>query len=148
MPFAISLSDLRNQIAARLPGDARLPTLSTIRYNFWPPNPSQKSALNYTGRFKVKLAVQQKLFHASHDDKRYGAHQFSLLKEMAVKWRDHSRMICLDDKAIVHQLGNQIIQFPQVCLLITDLLHYMELHFLHWTTTSMFVELCPLFCSM
>lgn len=101
MPFAISLSDLRNQIAARLPGDARLPTLSTIRYNFWPPNPSQKSALNYTGRFKVKFAVQQRLLHASHEDKRYAAYQFSLLKEMAVKWRDHSRMICLDDKAIV-----------------------------------------------
>jgi succinate dehydrogenase flavin-adding protein (antitoxin of CptAB toxin-antitoxin module) len=40
MPFAISLSDLRNHITARLPGDDRLPTLSTIRYNFWPPNPS------------------------------------------------------------------------------------------------------------
>lgn len=49
----------------------------------------------------MKYAVQQRLLHASHEDKRFAAYQFSLLKSMAIKWRDHSRIICLDDKAII-----------------------------------------------
>ena len=54
MPFAISLSYLRNQIAARLPANGKLPTLSTIHYNLRPSNPSQTGALNYSGRFDVR----------------------------------------------------------------------------------------------
>jgi hypothetical protein len=55
----------------------------------------------YTGRFKVKYAVQQRLTTASHPDSEYAFYQFQMLKKMAVKLREDSVMVCLDDKAII-----------------------------------------------
>lgn len=43
-------------------------------------------------------AIQQRLLWRG--DKRFAALQFVLLNEMAIKWKDYSRFISLDDKAI------------------------------------------------
>ena len=101
MPFAISVEDLRNQIIERLPEGTPAPSTSWIRLNFHPRNPYSKSAANYTGRFNVKFAVQQRLLRVQHEDSSFGRHQFQLLKSFCVKWRDHCEVQSLDDKAII-----------------------------------------------
>lgn len=101
LPFAISIDDLREQVKARLPPDAPTPSNSWIRLNFMPSNPMAKTAENYTGRFNVKFAVQQRLLRAQHEDAQFALHQFYMLKDMAVKYREFAYMQCLDDKAIV-----------------------------------------------
>ncbi|XP_060585359.1 uncharacterized protein LOC132741240 isoform X2 [Ruditapes philippinarum] len=101
MPFAISITDLRDQILERLPSGSAAPSPSWIRLNFLPSNPYVKSALNYTGRYNVKYAVQQRLLRAQHVDSPYAYYQYDLLKHFAVKWRSVTLMQCLDDKAII-----------------------------------------------
>ncbi|XP_065929132.1 uncharacterized protein [Magallana gigas] len=101
MPFAMSVEDLRNQIIKRLPEGTPAPSTSWIRLNFCPSNPMHNSAQNYTGKFNVKFAVQQRLLRVQHADLPYGKHQFYLLKDFACKWRDHVVLQSLDDKAIV-----------------------------------------------
>lgn len=59
------------------------------------------SAQNYTGKFNVKFAVQQRLLRVQHADLSYGKHQFYLLKDFACKWKDHVVLLSLDVKAIV-----------------------------------------------
>lgn len=101
MPFAISVRDLREQILSRLPPDSAAPTTSWIRLNFFPANGFINSAAQYTGKFKVKHAVQQRLLRVHHEDADFAYYQYLLLKTFAVKWRDHCLMQCMDDKAIV-----------------------------------------------
>lgn len=55
----------------------------------------------YTGRFKVKFSIQQRLVRGQHADAHFASHQFKLMKEMAVHLKEHSVMICVDDKAVV-----------------------------------------------
>ncbi len=45
--------------------------------------------------------MQQRLTRASHPDSDYAFYQFQMLKKMAVKLREDSVMVCLDDKAII-----------------------------------------------
>lgn len=59
------------------------------------------SAQNFTGKFNIKFAFQQRLLRVQHADLPYGKHQFYLLKDFACKWRDHVVLQSLDDKAIV-----------------------------------------------
>ena len=40
--------------------DNQLPSLSWFRFQFWPKNPYTYSALNYTGRLKLKYMMQQR----------------------------------------------------------------------------------------
>ena len=105
LPFAISVEDLRNQILERLPPGSDAPSVSWIRLNFFPSNPYNKSAINYTGRFRVKYAVQQRLLRVQHEDAGFGRHQFKILKCFASKVRDYAPFQSLVDKAIV-PLGN------------------------------------------
>lgn len=101
LPQFISVSDLREQVLSRLPPGAHAPGISWIRLNFQPTNPTDRVATNYTGRFAVKYAVQQRLLRSQHDDAGFCAHLFRLLKNFAVRYRESTCMICLDDKAIV-----------------------------------------------
>lgn len=101
MPFAISVRDLREQILKRMPPDAIAPSESWLRLNFYPSNPYIESAAKYTGKFKVKYCVQQRLLRVQHEDSDFAFYQYGLLKSMAVKWKDQALMQCLDDKAII-----------------------------------------------
>lgn len=101
MPLAISCQDLIEIIAARLPAGSNLPTRSWLCLNFWPSNAFVRSAVCYTGRFKVKYAVQQRLTRAKHPDSSYAFNLFSMMKELAVKLGKDCALICLDDKSIV-----------------------------------------------
>ncbi|KAK6189772.1 hypothetical protein SNE40_001768 [Patella caerulea] len=101
LPVAISMEDLREQVANTLPPECPVPSVSWLRMNFWPTDPHTQSASHYTGRFKVKYAVQQRLIRATHPDSGFAFYQFQMMKKLAVKLRDDAVMICLDDKAIV-----------------------------------------------
>ena len=57
--------------------------------------------MSYTGKFKVKMSVQQRLLHKTYIDSSWAYAQFSLLKVMAVRYGENTRMICLEDKAVV-----------------------------------------------
>ena len=51
---AISVRDLREQVAARCPPSTDIPCRSWISLQFWPKNAHAKSRVHYTGRFSVK----------------------------------------------------------------------------------------------
>lgn len=101
MPFAMSVEDLRDIIKERLPNDSKVPSVSWLKLNFCPSNPYKNSAKNYTGRFKVKFKVQQRLLRAQHEDSEFGRNQFSHLKEFSCKYKSVSLLQSVDDKAIV-----------------------------------------------
>ncbi|WAR27915.1 hypothetical protein MAR_013619 [Mya arenaria] len=101
MPFAMSVEDLQTEIANRLPQGSKIPSVSWMKLNFYPRNPYKNSAINYTGKFKVKFKVQQRLLRATHEDSDFARNQFGLLKNFACKFRDLTSFQCLDDKAIV-----------------------------------------------
>ncbi|XP_053405192.1 uncharacterized protein LOC123536040 [Mercenaria mercenaria] len=101
LPLAISVEDLRTFVLKRLPADTPAPSASWIRLNFMPSSQFRASAQHYTGKFDVKYAVQQRLLRAQHEDAPYALHLWYMLKDMVVKYRDFSRLQCLDDKAII-----------------------------------------------
>lgn len=101
LPFAISVQDLINLIKARLPEGSAIPSASLVRLQFWPANPYTNAAVKYTGRFHVKYAVQQRLLRVQHEDAHYCAVQFQLLKQFAVKYREHVTFVSEDDKAVI-----------------------------------------------
>ena len=101
LPFAISVADLREKVLSRLPDGTPAPSVSWICLQFYPSNPYTRSALNYSGRFKVRYKVQQRLLRAQHTDSGYGLCLFRYLKTMAVRWRDYAVLQCLDDKALI-----------------------------------------------
>ena len=68
---AISVRDLVQQVRDRCPEGTPIPSNEWVRIQFWPS--SAKSSLCHTGRFKVKLMVQQRQWRHSHIDCHYAA---------------------------------------------------------------------------
>ena len=101
LPFAISVEDLRQTIADRLPSGTPIPSNEWIRLQFWPTNPTSRRAMQHTGRFNVKFAIQSRQIRGSHEDCHFAQYQLLLLKQFAVQWRDYAGFFWLDDKAIV-----------------------------------------------
>ena len=98
MAKAISVRDLINQVSKRCPPVAPIPSESWVRLNFAPKKTHAKVAQHYHGRLKVKHAVQKRLFRKNHPDEHYCAALFRYQRELAVKYRDLSTFICIDDK--------------------------------------------------
>lgn len=106
LPIAISVRDLRERIEERLvkrfPGDSKpIPSAEWIRLQFWPRNPYANSALRYTGRFKVKYAIQARQMRKTHPDARYVAVLLQYIKFFAVSLQEQILVFSVDDKAIV-----------------------------------------------
>jgi hypothetical protein len=101
LPVAMSVEDLRQTIKERLLEDAAIPSNEWLRLQFWPKNVTSLRAIHHTGRFDIKFAVQQRLARAYHPDAKFAAHQLKLLKEFAVKWRNDTNILFLDDKAVI-----------------------------------------------
>ena len=95
---AISIRDFRDQVAARLPEGALIPSEEWLRLQFWPKSPGTKVGLQHTGRLQVKYMVQQRQFRKSHPDEHYAATILRYFHEFALQYRDVSVMACLDDK--------------------------------------------------
>ena len=63
---ALSAQDLLTEVAKRCPEGTPIPSEAWLRYQFWPKDPSKKSASQYTGRLRVKHMVQARQFRKFH----------------------------------------------------------------------------------
>ncbi|GBC46844.1 hypothetical protein GLOIN_2v1782174 [Rhizophagus irregularis DAOM 181602=DAOM 197198] len=90
---AISVKDLRIQVAAICPDDTPIPHKQWIHLQFWPKNPQNNTSLQYTGRLQVKFMVQIRQLRIEHEDA-----LFRYLKELAVILSGFSWLVFLDDK--------------------------------------------------
>ena len=51
---SISLSDLLSEVSKKVEPGIPIPSVQWLRLQFWPKSPTAKTALQYTGRLKVK----------------------------------------------------------------------------------------------
>ena len=101
---AFSVRDLQDQVLQKNPG-LEAPSFEWIRAQFWPKNPFRKSAANHTGKLRIKFMVQSRQLHADHPDSHYCAAIFKYLKEFAIIFREHTTLVCLDDKHNIIKVG-------------------------------------------
>ena len=95
---ALSVRDLFERVSRRIPDGAPVPSQEWLRLQFWPKTKHAKASLHYTGRLKVKFMIQQRQFRKQHPDQHYAAALFRYQREFALKFRDHTAFVCLDDK--------------------------------------------------
>ena len=95
---AISVPDLISQVSRQCPEGTPIPSASWVCLQFWPKNHHWHSSCHYTSKLNVKYMVQTRQLRKSHEDSHYAAALFRYQQEMAVKFRQHSAFICLDDK--------------------------------------------------
>ena len=65
---------------------------------FWPKNPTNKTALQFTGKLDVKFMVQARQLRKWHIDAHYCACLFRYLKSFSIKYRSNCQLIFMDDK--------------------------------------------------
>ena len=73
---------------ARLPEGTKAPSVSWIKLNFSPSNRYNTAANNYTGKFNIRFALQQRLVRVQHPDAHFcsdlfGSDLFGYVKEFA-----------------------------------------------------------------
>ncbi len=95
---AISVNDLLQQVSQRCPPNTPFPSKQWLRLQFWPKNPTAKTALQFTGKLDVKFMVQARQLRKWHEDAHYCAALFRYLKEFSIKFRSYCQLIFMDDK--------------------------------------------------
>ena len=95
---AISVNDLLHQIERECPSGTLIPSAQWLRLQFWPKNPARLSSLQFTGRLPLKFMIQTRQLRANHPDAHYASALFRYEKEFAVKFREITNLIFLDDK--------------------------------------------------
>ncbi|XP_070563443.1 uncharacterized protein [Ptychodera flava] len=95
---AMSVPDLLQKVTRRLPSEVPIPSEKWLYLQFMPKNPFLRSAIQYTGKFPLKFKVQSRQFNMTHQDAHYASAIFKYLKEFCVKFRDHTVLLCVDDK--------------------------------------------------
>ena len=106
MPIVISIRELCENIIERLQVKHDEETFSTIlipseewiRLQFWPKNTYAKTAMQYSGRFRISYKVQSRLLRKSHPDAHYCAALFRYTRLFAIKFRDFTCFISANDK--------------------------------------------------
>ena len=78
MHMAVSMSApvLLREITKICPPDTPIPSVKWLSLQFWPKDPTKRSAMQYTGRFRVKYMIQSRQFRASHPDCHYASALF------------------------------------------------------------------------
>lgn len=95
---AISVRDFTDQVATQCLEGTPVPSLEWSRLQFWPKSKQSRTSTHYTGRLNVKLMVQRRQWRKHHDEAHYAAAIYHYEREFAVKFRDFSCFVCLDDK--------------------------------------------------
>ena len=95
---AISVRDLLEQVRKRCPEGTLCQSKQWLRLQFWPKNPTSKTALQYTGKLDVKFMIQSRQLRVQHDDSHYCAALFRYAKEFATEYREHCTLLFMDDK--------------------------------------------------
>lgn len=98
MAKAISTRDLISQVSAKCPQGTPIPSANWVNLNFSPKNPRAKSSKHYSGLLEAKRMVQKQLVRKSHPDEHYCAALFRYQREFALKYRELTHFICVDDK--------------------------------------------------
>jgi hypothetical protein len=106
MPVAISIRELRETILELLQNNHHIedfsiisiPSEEWIRLQFWPKNIYAKTAIQYSGRFRISYKVQSRLLQKSHPDAHYCAALFRYIRLFAIKFRKFTCFISADDK--------------------------------------------------
>ena len=87
--------DLLTEVAKKCPEGTPVPSEA---YQFWPKNPSKRSASQYTGRLKVKHMVQARQLRKFHEDAHYASAIYRFLRSFAVRYASFCTFASLDDK--------------------------------------------------
>ncbi|XP_019855518.1 PREDICTED: uncharacterized protein LOC109584280 [Amphimedon queenslandica] len=98
MAKAISIRDLKQQVAKLCPEGTPIPSDSWVRYNFLPRNVHTHAARHYRGRLEAKHMIQRRQFRKSHIDAHYCSALFRYMREYAITLRDIAQFVCIDDK--------------------------------------------------
>ena len=94
---AMSASDLHRIVSERLPPDAKKPSVKWLLLQFAPKDPTCVRAMQHTGALDVRFAVQSRQWRFSHQDDHYAAASFKYLRHLAIRFRNHTTMVCVDD---------------------------------------------------
>ena len=98
LALALSVNDLLSEVSKVVGPNVLVPSAQWLRLQFWSKIPTAKTALQYTGRLKVKYMVQKRQLRKSHEDVHYASALFRYQKEMAIKYRNNATYVSLDDK--------------------------------------------------
>lgn len=98
---ALSVPDLHREVTKRCPEGTAIPSIQWLRFQFWPRRPCARSAQRYTGKLKIKFMIQARQFRSNHVDAHYASALFRYLKEFAIKFKDFSSFVSMDDKHTV-----------------------------------------------
>lgn len=95
---AISIRNLWERVAQRLPTDTPIPGQEWLRLQFWPKTKHAMKTLHYIGRLKIWFMIQQRQFRKHHPDQHYAAAAFRYQREYACMFHQHSAFLSIDDK--------------------------------------------------
>ncbi|CAJ0895890.1 20155_t:CDS:2, partial [Entrophospora sp. SA101] len=104
MPIAMSVNDLlqtilerlRNKYNGDIPPEIEIPSNEWVRLQFWPKSEFARS--RNTGRFRIRYKVQARQLRKFHVDAHYCAALWKYFCEFSIKFKDHTTLICADDK--------------------------------------------------
>uniref|UniRef100_U9SFI0 Uncharacterized protein n=1 Tax=Rhizophagus irregularis (strain DAOM 181602 / DAOM 197198 / MUCL 43194) TaxID=747089 RepID=U9SFI0_RHIID len=98
LSHAISVRDLIAQVTKICPPNTSVPSKQWLRMQFGPNNETVKVSEYYTGRLNIKYMVQARQLRVDHPDFHYASALFRYEREMAVRYREYSNLIFMDDK--------------------------------------------------
>ena len=102
MAFALSARDLYQQCVDQAKKenllDEQIPSLSWFRFQFWPKNIYTHTAMNYTGRLKIRYIIQQRSIRKYTPDDHYCSALYKYCRELAVQFAQHVAFLSTDDK--------------------------------------------------
>ncbi|PKC16320.1 hypothetical protein RhiirA5_407138, partial [Rhizophagus irregularis] len=98
LSHAISVQDLIAQVTKICSPDTSIPLKQWLRMQFSPNNETIKVSEYYTERLNIKYMVQARQLRVDHPDFHYASALFQYEREMAVRYREYSNLIFIDDK--------------------------------------------------
>jgi hypothetical protein len=98
LAVAMSVSDLHREVVKTCPEGVAIPSVKYLMYQFWPNDKTRLTACRYTGQLPVKFMIQSRQFRKTHIDCHYASAIFRYLKEFAIKYKEQSALVFMDDK--------------------------------------------------
>lgn len=87
------------KLLGKVPDNVRVPSERWFSFQFWPTNEHVQAALQYTGRFPLKLQLQVRNLRKDHPHAYYCAKQKKLTEAWVHKFREYCTAGQPDDKA-------------------------------------------------
>ena len=98
LSYFISVRDLIEQVKKDCPDGTPIPSKSTVLFAFVPQNAYSATAKLYKSKVNLKFKIQSRQLRASHIDEHFCAAQFKYIRHYAVKYRDVTTFLSIDDK--------------------------------------------------